>query len=231
MMTKELKPRSRIQRRTRGRKRYQLPDLRSTTYTLVEPGCSDDEIREIHRKHHFPDETDLRALIRNAWFWWQPAWKAAPDPPASVRRRYLAETAARAQALEEALTHAGAVERSALRAAVGSHNLDLEELGRSVHSLCRAAKIAGKQIPRSKPGRRGHRADTNLLEMLYRVFCNAFGQDAARVSKSDKYGGRFFEFADDVFRLFGAGKSNAALGKAIERMLKALDRVREVSPQ
>jgi hypothetical protein len=190
---------------------------------------SDEEIEALARRHGFPPEFDLNRDLYSCWEWWRGSVQSGPNPPASVHKKYMVELAVRAKALEEAIERAGVIERRAIFDTIGAHNnLDLDELKRSVNWLWLGAVAGAKTISPSRVGRQGDPPLTQLLYMLLRVYVRAFGPDAPRLTKGGAavdgktYSGRFFDLADDVLGLpaFNVRKSNTALGKAIERVLR-----------
>ncbi len=212
-----------------------LPDLRPRVHSFPEPPDADgnvpeppstEQIEALARKHKYPVGFDLVNPIHSAWFWWNGRTQTEPEPPMAVHRSFLEEMARRAEALEESLTKAGSVERSAILDTVGTHNVDFENLRQSIQWLRRGAAAGAAKL---KPTRAGPRGDEETLRLLCKLFdlnVKAFGQNAPRITKAEKYEGRFFDFAADVFQMFGIRKSNKALGKAIEKAIKRVDRTR-----
>jgi hypothetical protein len=141
-----------------------------------------------------------------------------------LRKKFLRETARRAKQLEQAIEYVGSIERNAILEIVGSHNLDLNAVKRSVHFLWLGATAGARNIPPSQRGRHGDGPFIELLCKLFRVYLKAFGENAPRLSKTHRYSGRFFSFAEDVLKTFGVRKSNHAIGKAIEKAIAAVDR-------
>ena len=149
-----------------------------------------------------------------------------PVPPMAIHRRFLKEMARRAADLEEALTKAGSVQRSAILDAVGSGNVDFDVLKRSIRML-RLGALAGAES--LEPTRAGPRGDDDTLKLLCKLFelnVEAFGENAPRITKAGGYQGQFFDFAAEVLQMFGIRKSNAALGRAIENAIKIVDQTR-----
>lgn len=146
----------------------------------------------------------------------------------AIHRDFLKKMARRAKALQESLIRVGGVgvERSAILDAIGTDNFDLDDLNRRVGVLFVGATIGAKQLKRTRSGRRGDQETLRLLCKLFELNVEVFGESAPRITKADDYQGRFFDFADDVLQLFGIQKSNAALGKAIEKAIKIVDRTK-----
>ena len=80
-----------------------------------------------------------------------------------------------------------------------------------------------QKVRASKSGARGRVETVALLCRLWRIYRDAFGPDAARVTRMGTlYSGKFFDFANDTLRLFGVRMSNGALGKAIQTAQRAV---------
>jgi hypothetical protein len=221
----------------RRRAARELPNMRGRGYTFPEgPGGrsppTDDEIAGLAQRHGFPVTFDLAGRLTHCWEWWRGSMQMGPEPPAKAHKEFLAELADRAQALEDALERAGAIERRAIQATIAAHELDLEKLRRSVRRLRLGAMIGTKTIARSPPGAHGDAPLAQLIFQLLRLYVGAFGPEAPRITKGAAasngqiYSGRFFDLVDDVLRLpsFDVQKSNLALGKAIERVIRLVKR-------
>ena len=165
--------------------------------------------------------------IQESWYWWRGDLQTGQDEPAAIHRRFLTTMASRVEALEECLTKAGSTERNAIFDSVGSDNVDFNSLQRSLRMLRLGAKSGAKNLQPTRTGRRREENTLRLLCKLFELNVEAFGQDAPRISNNlNKYSGKFFDFAYDVLELFGIriGKSNAALGKQIEKAIKIVDK-------
>lgn len=187
---------------------------------------STEQIEELGRKHKYPFGFDLVNPIHSAWFSWRGHTQTGPELSMAVHRSFLEKMARRAEALEESLTKAGSVERSAILDIVGTHNLDFKGLQRSLQRLRLGADAGAAKLKPTRAGPRGDEETLRLLCDLFDVNVKAFGQNAPRITNAEKYKGRFFDFAADVFQMFGIRKSNAALGRAIEKAIKIVDRTR-----
>lgn len=213
---------------TTKRKAKRLPDLRPRGYTFPEEADeagrapappTPEEINRLAAKHLFPKEIDLAAELTERWYWWRSYVHIGPAPLGSVRKMFLQKMALRADGLVEAISKLGPAERNLILAI--SPQLDLDSLERTVHELERTSQIAARRILLSPAGRRGDQDTLNLLCKLWRLYQNAFGGNAPRITRSgDAYSGKFFDFADDVLRLIGIHKNNNGLGKAIEKAQK-----------
>lgn len=220
--------------RTRSRRRKPLPDLRPRGHTFPEPPDergrrieppSEDNIHGLAVKHGFPPEFDLVGHLNWRWEWWRGSLQHGPEPIGADRKRLLREIGQRANALADAIERTGGPERKLLLEAFLAYELDLGDIERKCRQLARSASIAQRQVEPSKRGQKGDPAFDDLLYGLWRTYQKAFGADAPRLSRSDRYDGPFFKFSNDVLRLFGIEKSNNGLGKAIEKILRAADRV------
>lgn len=212
-----------------------LPDLRPRRHSFPETPDADGNVPEppssekiaaLARKHKFPVGFDLVKPIHAAWYWWRGRTQTGPDSPMADHRSFLEEMARRSEALEEALNKAGGVERSAIFNVVGSYDLDLEDLQRNLQMLRLGANAGAANLKPTRAGPRGDEKSLRLLCTLFDLNVRAFGPNARRITNADIYSGRFFDFAADVLQMFGIHKSNAALGKAIEKAIKIVDRTR-----
>jgi hypothetical protein len=213
------------------RKKKGLPDLRPRSYTFPEKPDekghthtppAPQAIHHLAKKHGFPRDLDLATELTERWFWWRAYIEIGPGPQGSERRRFLQQMASRAGALEEGLDKIGSADRTLILET--SPQLALDSLRRSVHELGVAAQFAARRVPKSRAGRRGDPDTIELLCKLWRLYHKAFGANAPRITRSgEKYSGRFFEFANDVLRLFDIRKTNNALGKAIEKAQSVVD--------
>lgn len=217
---------------TSRRKSRELPDLRPKVHRFPEPPNNNGQqptpptrakIESIAIRHGFPPSCDLVSEIERRWEWWRGDVQKGADPPATVHKKFLVEMAKRAKALEDAIERAGIVERRAIFDSVARHNLDLQLLERQLKWLRRGATAGARTVPPSRSGARGDPTLLNLLCQLFRIYTTAFGANAQRITKTDKYSGPFFDFTFDVLREFGVQKSNQALGKAIEKAIAAVD--------
>jgi hypothetical protein len=220
----------------RQRKSKGLPNLhRPEGVVIIFPEALDEyghrpeppsleQLDQLARKHGFRVPFDAAGDLELLWYWWRGRLQVRPEPSGTERGQVLQAVARRAGGLADALRHAGANEQELINGAFPSWQLDCETLLRIALRLEVASKTAAEMVAASKPGQQGDPVTIALLSRLWRIFRKAFGAAAPRISRSDKYGGAFFEFADDVMRVFGVGKSNNALGKAIEKALRAVDR-------
>ena len=194
------------------------PDARGRTHSPPTP----QQILTLAKHHGFPPDFDLQERLDDRWSWWRFDVESGPPPTGSVRREFLRELSQRAELLAEAIGKIGVADRAVMLKA--DLRLDLEALTRMLHHVSSASRAAMQKVPPSRPGARG-RADTiELLCKLWRLYREAFGPGAARVTRvGTVYGGKFFDFADDTLRLFGVRMSNAALGKVIQKAQRAVD--------
>jgi len=216
------------------RKGRELPDLRPKAIKFPEPPDANEKVPEppsaerieaLGRKHKYPDDFDLVNPIQSAWEWWRGRVQAGQDEPAAIRRRFLRTMSRRAEALEECLAKAGSTERKAIFDSVGSHNVNFSSLQQNLRMLRLGAKAGAKNLQPTQPGPRKEENTLRLLCKLFELNVRAFGQDAPRISNNlNEYSGQFFDFANDVLELFGIRKSNAALGKQIEKAIKIVDK-------
>lgn len=214
----------------------ELPDLhRPAGAVIVHPEALDEyghrpeppsteQLAQLARKHGFQVPFDVASDLEQLWYWWRGRLQVRPEPLGTERGYLLQELARRAGELADALRHAGDNEKKLIKEAFPSWRLDCDAILRNAWRLEVSSKAAAKQVTASRPGQQGDPVTIDLLGRLWRVFRKAFGANAPRISRSDKYAGAFFEFADDVLHAFGVGKSNNALGKAIEKALRAVDR-------
>ena len=109
------------------RKRGSLPDLWARGYRFPEAPRADGTrieqpsaaiIAALTEKYGFPADFDLPKELDRVWEWWRIDVQLGADPSASVRRKFLRETARRAAALEQAIEFAGGAVRR-LRALCG----------------------------------------------------------------------------------------------------------------
>lgn len=236
------------------RRKGVLPNMRWGSHRFPEgpngrSRPTSNDIEALARTHDFPESFDLVRRLTFCWEWWRGNVQHGPRRPASEHRKFLNEIARRASALEEALTKAGsevikaiaiadehqrAIGRDGLGRLVAptgifdpqKPKLDLNALRKSVHELSRLATVAARSLPASSAGPRGSPDLINLLADLARIYRSAFGNDAPRITKADKYSGKFFDFVVDVLGLpaFGVTKSNSALGQAINKARALVDR-------
>ncbi len=215
------------------RKSPELPDLRPKAIKFPEPPDTDgntpepptpEQIEKLARKYNYPADFELAKPIQDAWHWWRRDIQTGQDEPAAIHRKFLETMARRVKALEECLAKAGSTERRAIFDSVGSHNVNFSSLQQNLRMLRLGAKAGAKNL---QPTPTGPRKEENTLRLLCKLFelnVKAFGQDAPRIAKSDHYSGQFFDFADDVLKMFGIPKSNAALGKQIEKAIIIVDK-------
>lgn len=216
------------------RKGRELPDLRPKAIKFPEPPDANEKVPEppapeqiekLARKYNYPANFELAKPIQDAWHWWRGDIQTGPDEPAAIHRKFLETMACRVKALEECLAKAGSTERRAIFDSVGSHNVNFSSLQQNLRMLRLGAKAGAKNL---QPTRSGPRKEENTLRLLCKLFelnVRAFGQDAPRISNNlNEYSGQFFDFANDVLELFGIRKSNAALGKQIEKAIKIVDK-------
>ena len=215
-----------------AKKRKVLPDLRPRIYSY--PDQPDDtsrrdsppspeKIQKIAARHGFPVGFDLVEKLEDRWVFYHADVYSGAPPSGAVRRKFLRELADRAALLEDAITKAGNVERKLILDSIPSGRLDFDGLERGARELALAARVAEGNVPRSRRGARGNPETIELLCKLWRVYRAAFGDNAARLSRTGtRYGGRFFDFANDVLHLFGIRKSNDGLGKAIQKAQAAV---------
>jgi hypothetical protein len=211
------------------RKSHQLPTFPPNHYSYPNshgPDGKRDEpphqegLRLLAQRHGFPPDFDLAEEIEDRWFWWRFDTVTGRMPPATVQRQFLREVSKRAAAIEEAIDKLPDDLRDDILESVGGPaHLNLHQLKWSAHFLRMGCIAAVKKIPPSRRGARGNPELIRLLLKLFRLYRRAFGTNAARITKADRYGGRFFEFANDVLVAFGIHKSNQALGKAIEKAI------------
>ena len=223
-------------RKLRQRKSKELPDLhRPEGVVIIRPEALDeyghrpeppstDQLEQLARKHGFQVPFDVTGELEQLWYWWRGRLQVRPEPSGTERGYLLQEVARRAGELADALRHAGDNEKKLITESFPVWQVDCEIMLRNAMRLEASSNAAAKQVTASKPGQKGDPATIDLLGRLWRIFRKAFGADAPRISRSDNYGGAFFEFADDVLHDFGVAKSNTALGKAIEKALRAVDR-------
>ena len=214
------------------RKSHELPDLRPRTIKFPEPPDADgktpeppttEQIKVLARKHNYPEGFELVKPIQESWYWWRGDLQTGQDEPAAIHRRFLTTMASRVEALEECLTKAGSTERNAIFDSVGSDNVDFNSLQRSLRMLRLGAKSGAANLERTRAGPHSDEKIPRLLCKLFELNVRAFGHDAPRITKSNQYSGRFFDFADEVLQLFGISMTNDALGKQIEKAIKIVD--------
>ena len=219
-------------RKGQSPKRTQLPDCRPKGHTFPEAPDQHgrrfepppaERIRQLASQHAFPDHFDLVGELQWRWEWWRGSVQEGREPLGSDRRRLLRAIAHLADDLAEAINRTGSTERKLILDAFLHYHLDLAALERDARRLARSSTVAAKLVTSSKRGQRGDPATDELLYCLWRTYIRAFGPDAPRLSRTDKYDGQFFRFADGVLKLFGIRKSNNALGKAIEKALRIAD--------
>ena len=213
--------------------RRNLPDLRPKVYSVPEPKDqhgidsnlpSKEHIEALGKRHGYPTGFDLVNELQDAWIFWRGDVETGSEPTATEHRRFLQEIARHAKALEEALTKAGSVERSAILNVWGNRNLDFEALRQSVYQLWIGATVGVRSLKATRAGPRGDKATMRLICLLYKINVSAFGESAPRIARAEKYQGRFFDFTSDVFLLFGIDKSNFALGRSIEKAIKIVNK-------
>jgi len=206
-----------------------LADLRPGVHRFPEPPDaggnvpeppSVEQIESLGRKHKYPDDFDLVKPIHGAWEWWRGRTQTGPEHPMADHKTFLKKMSRRAEALEEAIDKAGSVERSAILDVVGSQNLDLKVLRRNLQMLRLGANAGAANLKQTRAGPRGDEETLVLLCMLFELNVRAFGSNAPRITKAEKYSGRFFDFAAEVFQMFGIHKTDDALGRAIEKAIK-----------
>jgi len=214
-------------------KRKELPDLRQRGYTSPEGPDENgrvpvpptkEKMTALGKRHRIPPSFDLADQLEWRWFWWRASDQIGPAPRGAERRDFLFELARRAEQLEEAISKAGGVERGLIFDTFPPSRLDIDRLARDAHNLAIAAKVASRHVTPSRAGARGNVSVIELLCKLWRIYREALGPNAPRISREGtRYGGPFFDFAQDVLELFAARRmSNASLGKAIQKAQAAV---------
>lgn len=213
------------------RTRKSPPDLRHVGYTDPVPASSQgtkphrptiDQFRELAKRHGIEHADSVAEKLDEAWYWWQVDHAEGLPPKGSDVRKLLDETSRRATLLQEVLTNMDASTRQSIRQL--DRRIDLRLIQRRLDWLARAAKDAKQTIPRSPAGSPGRHTVFNLLCSIRRIYVGALGKNASRISRTDVFGGRFFEFARDVMDIFSAPTlSEAALGKQLQRAIKKVD--------
>ena len=210
---------------SKRRRPHELPEFPPDSYTYPESSQNGHgktapdiaTLRAIAEKHGFPPEIDLAEKLDERWFWWRFDVVTGRHPSASVQRKFLREVTRRVASLGQALDRVPEfLRRSILECAGGSERLDVSSLRQALHVLRSASFAATERVQPSHPGAWGNPELIDLLMKLHRIWQEAFGANAARIGKADRYRGKFFDFANDVLKVFGIQKSNQALGKAIE---------------
>jgi hypothetical protein len=218
----------------RRRKAHSLPTFPPNHYSYPEDAAAEgaqhvrpsaEAIQALAAAHGFPTSFDLVEELHERWFWWRADVSMGRTPAASAQKRYLRELSARAAALEEALrTLPDTLHDELMDVGGGPERLNLAALRWQAYQLWVNAWAAAGRLTPSRAGAPGDPALLQLIVKLRRMYCAAFGPNAPRLSKSDRYGGKFFTFVESVLALFGVEKSNAALGRLIARALKDIDR-------
>lgn len=187
-----------------------------------EPAATD--LDALARRHGFPPDFDLAERLDLSWFWWRNEIQSGSAPTATERRSFLLELAQRADLFREAVHKLGIPDRGLIFDCM-LQPVDLAALERESRSLAAAAKVAARHVSSSKRGAKGNPDTINLLCKLVRIYREAFGPDAPRISRfGTQYGGKLFDFAEDVCRLFGVRDGgNNSLGKMLQKALNAVD--------
>lgn len=215
------------------RKPKPLPDMRPRVYSFPEkpdekgrvlspPTAA--ELDALARKHGFPAVFDLAGRLEDRWYWWRADVQSGTAPTATERRNFLIELAHRADLFAEAVHRLGIPDRGLIFDCT-LRPLDLDALERESRNLAAAAKVASRHVRASKRGAKGSRDSISLLCALVRIYRDTFSKDAPRISRvGTHYGGKLFDFAEDVCRLFGVRHAgNNSLGKMLQKALKAVD--------
>lgn len=182
-------------------------------------------ISELAEDHSFPLGFDLLTKLDECWLWWCVSLQAGRFPSGRERRDLLDSLAKCADRLVKDISEFTRVYQfNVCEPMPGMDLMELETLERRLEKLSKASRAVIENVQLSQPGRRGQVDRINLLCRLWRIYRDAFGHQARRVTRvGTMYSGRFFDFANATLPLFGIGQlSDGSLGKMIQKAQEAV---------